>query len=99
MKKAFFTILCLFITTLIFSQTQKYEVTAEGNALMCPFMGPRLTKQLESIGAVNLTKSPTHVWNFEIVETAEIDKTKILEIVQKVGYNPTTFHVKIDGNE
>ena len=62
-------------------------------------MGPRLTKQLESIGAVNLTKSPTHVWNFEIVEAAEIDKTKILEIVQKVGYNPTTFHVKIDGNE
>jgi hypothetical protein len=99
MKKVFFTILCLFITTLVFSQTKKYEVTAEGNALMCPFMGPRLTKQLESFGAINLTKSPTHVWNFEIAEAAAIDSSKILEIVQKVGYNPTTFRVKIEGNE
>jgi hypothetical protein len=32
-------------------------------------------------------------------ETAVIDRSKLLEIVQKVGYNPTTFHVKIDGNE
>ena len=99
MKKAIFTILCLFITTLVFSQTKKYEVSAEGNALMCPFMGPRLTKQLEAIGVVNLTKSPTHVWYFEMNETAVIDRSKLLEIVQKVGYNPSMFHVKIDGNE
>jgi hypothetical protein len=83
----------------VFSQSKQYEISAKDNALMCPFMGPRLTKQLESIGAVNILKSPTHVWTFEIPESKEIDKSKLLETVQRVGYNPSIFYVKINGND
>jgi hypothetical protein len=99
MKTILITLLCVILTSITYSQTKKYEVSAEGNALMCPFMGPRLKRQLESNGATNVEKDKALILHFEMQSEASLDENGILEIVKKVGYDPKLFHVKIQENE
>ena len=99
MKKILITLVCVTLASIAFSQSKKYELKAEGNALMCPFMGPRLKKQLELNGAQNILKDKSLVLSFDMPKENALDETTVLDIVKKVGYNPALFHLKIKENE
>jgi hypothetical protein len=99
MKKTIVTLICVIQASITFSQTTKYELSAEGNALMCPFMGPRLKKQLEANGAYQIEKDKSHVFHFTMEANKAIGEIEIMEIVRNVGYDPKLFHLKMNEDE
>jgi hypothetical protein len=80
---AVFTFFCF---TASAQKNIEYTVTAEANALMCPFLSPQLMDRLAKYGAEDVTKDASLRLHFTTSAEKEMSDELILKLVEDVGY-------------
>lgn len=81
-------------STVSFSQKKtRYVITAEANALMCPFLSPKLISLIEKNGGKSVVKTKELTLLFYCDEQNLLSEEKILEFVDNIGYDPRSFKV------
>lgn len=93
MKKIIFIGL-LFSVSICFGQKTNYIISANANALMCPFLSPKLMIALEKKGAKDILKTTDLKLTFYCLANEKISNEKILELVENIGYDPKQFKIE-----
>jgi|688.fasta_scaffold2463966_2 hypothetical protein len=92
--KKFLFVLILISSTISFSQnTLKYTLYGEANALMCPFLSPKLMEQLTKKGALGIYKDENLLVHFTTSKENELSDEIILNIIDEIGYDPKNFTI------
>ena len=96
----------ILITILFFSAltgySQKhtnYIITAEANALMCPFLSPKLISSIEKNGGKSVVKTKELTLLFYCEQSNVLSEARILELVDNLGYDPRMFKVEMKEEE
>ncbi len=96
----------ILITILFFSAltgySQKhtnYIITAESNALMCPFLSPKLMSSIEKNGGKSVVKTKELTLLFYCEQSNVLSEARILELVDNLGYDPRMFKVEMKEEE
>jgi hypothetical protein len=96
----------LLVVTVIFcsliSYSQKktnYIITAEANALMCPFLSPKLISSIEKNGGKSVVKTKELSLLFYCEKSTVLTEARILELVDDIGYDPRMFKVEMKEEE
>jgi hypothetical protein len=77
----------------ISQQKVNYVISAEANALMCPFLAPKLMESLTKKGAENIIKDKNLLLHFSTSKDKEISDSLIFKLVNNIGYEAKKFHV------
>ena len=94
MKSIFFLLLCG-LNFYSFGQTKiHYTLSADANALMCPYLSPKLMDLLAKKGATDLIKDEQMQLHFYTTKENEFTEIFILDLVDQIGYEPKNFHLK-----
>ena len=87
--------ICLLLSlNFSFGQKTNYTISAEANALMCPFLSPKLMTALENKGAKDMFKTTDLKLTFYCLPNEKISTEKILELVENIGYDPKQFKIE-----
>lgn len=97
MKKLLFKLL-LVVAFLVpvagYSQTKvSYTITAEANALMCPFLSPKFMELLTKKGADAVYKDEKLAVHFTTMKDAEMSDDFIKGLIDQIGYEPRLFTI------
>jgi hypothetical protein len=78
----------------VFSQTKvSYNITAEANALMCPFLSPKLMELLTKKGAEAVYKDDKLAVHFSTLKDLEMTDEFIKGLIDQIGYEPRLFTI------
>lgn len=76
-----------------------YIITAESNALMCPFLSPKLMSSIEKNGGKSVVKTKELTLLFYCEQSNVLSEARILELVDNLGYDPRMFKVEMKEEE
>jgi hypothetical protein len=76
-----------------------YIITAESNALMCPFLSPKLISLIEKNGGKSVVKTKELTLLFYCEQSNVLSEARILELVDNLGYDPRMFKVEMKEEE
>ncbi len=71
----------------------RYEVSASANALMCPFLSPKLMDKLSKSGADSLYRDDKLILHFITTKDKEIQDVEINKIIEGTGYQSKNFRI------
>ena len=74
-------------------------ITAEANALMCPFLSPKLMSSIEKNGGKSVVKTKELTLLFYCEQSNVLSEARILELVDNLGYDPRMFKVEMKEEE
>lgn len=99
MKILIFVSLVLFATVGFSQKKTRYLITAEANALMCPFLSPKLISSIEKNGGKSVVKTKELTLLFYCEQGNVLSEARILELVDNLGYDPRMFKVEMKEEE
>ncbi len=68
-----------------------YDLFGEAHALMCPFLSPQLIAKLKLEGATGFHRTSDYHLLFKTNQAGFISKSRVLELVEKTGYERNKF--------
>ena len=94
-------ILSIVLSSLICHGQKKtnYIIKAEANALMCPFLSPKLMSSIEKNGGKSVVKTKELTLLFYCEQSNVLSEARILELVDNLGYDPRMFKVEMKEEE
>ena len=94
-------ILSIVLSSLVCHGQKKtnYIITAEANALMCPFLSPKLISSIEKNGGKSVVKTKELNLLFYCEQNNVLSEARILELVDNLGYDPRMFKVEMKEEE
>ena len=94
-------ILSIVLSSLVCHGQKKinYIITAEANALMCPFLSPKLMSSIEKNGGKSVVKTKELTLLFYCEQSNVLSEARILELVDNLGYDPRMFKVEMKEEE
>jgi hypothetical protein len=99
MKIILITILFLCALTGYSQKHTNYVVSAQSNALMCPFLSPKLIALIEKNGGKSVVKTKELTLLFYCEQSNVLSEARILELVDNLGYDPRMFKVEMKEEE
>jgi hypothetical protein len=87
-------LLVFFAPQSVFSQSKvSYTITAEANALMCPFLSPKFMELLTKKGAEGVYKDEKLAVHFTTGKDIEMTDEFIKGLIDQIGYEPRLFTI------
>lgn len=80
------------ISTLLVLGTPLIILSGAANALMCPFLGPVVIDRIKEDCQCTVELDRSN-YSLKIYPTTEYTRSQIMNIVDRVGYDSTTFTV------
>lgn len=72
-----------------------YDLFGSAHALMCPFLSPKLQNKLEIEGGKSFIKTEDLHLIFKVPADKPISEERVMELVEKIGYEPAKFSLLI----
>jgi|LakMenEpi03Aug12_release.lakeMendotaPanAssembly.Ray.scaffolds.fasta_scaffold1066144_2 hypothetical protein len=100
---SFFVFVFLFFGQFSAAQNQilgdsvTYDLFGEGHALMCPFLSPQLISRIKQDGGRSFIRTSDYHILFKTSGSEFIPASRILDIVQMVGYERKNFTLSYSG--
>ena len=74
-----------------------YDLFGEGHALMCPFLSPQLISRIKQEGGRSFIRTSDYHLIFKTSDEGFIAVSRVLDMVQLVGYERKNFTLSYSG--